>query len=445
MHNVPAEDDGKSYDCACPEHAGDAVQKAWCELKTFWLEYIQFLQSPKAELELSEEFTYDDLVTALEAKPKLATAQLLGLQGSLRGLKGKKGEEARHSKKKSLERIKDYLRYVVHPQDLNWLTYVDSNTGDPRLSREALLDMALWLYGLQDGKKPDSRGGAVDRALRPALPVPFLGSPVGARIVAVANNPGQDDHSRDGFEATQSKNLKRLTFAPDPNGNDDEFQALVPWSMQPASGKPEDLRWDYYHGFFIKGRGTGSAKGDEAKEKVRQNKLPTFFKESHKPDWEPKQLLSRLCRDNYKAYAESAFWVDVIPYPSKDGGADFMKRLYVLAKKANSVPPRGQKSGEIMPSARYSLRLLEALAGSDQSILIFRKPQWHKVLVNTVAAEDRDSLFVTTSAASFPITVGGATREGQVTGKDRMRLTAKEWDDILEQISESDKGALNSL
>lgn len=235
MKNESNKGNNKSYECTCQEHTSDAVQKAWCELRAFWNRYLDVL---KATLPRCEEFTYENL------RPSLARKLGIGCD------KGEWKLDERSLAKFSREELEEYLKYVVHPDDLAWLLGNDDG-GAPRLTDEDLLNMVQFLYSqVRPGNQATKTGASHD--FYPCLPQPFYGSPLDARLVGIFNNPGYDDRTAKAepdvasFEHTQMEQLARFRC------NDSELTQpkLVPCVSdggyyQPKYNPKTGKNWEY--------------------------------------------------------------------------------------------------------------------------------------------------------------------------------------------------------
>ena len=329
------------------QRAGDHVKKAWSELRAFWDEYIDFLESPTKGLGLKEDFSYKDFRESVIAKlggSDAVSADLRDISewvGELQKKSPRRANEkaaaqllkdkASAKLDKKLPKIKDYLRYVVHPKDWSWLC------DDSELKPVDLANMVQFLYSqVPPGKQTAEVGTSLDAY--PCLPQPFYGSPLDASLVSIFNNPGYDSRTVDqepdlaGFELTQKQQLDRFRL---------DSAKLVRPDLVPCVSDG-----GYYQKRF------------NPKSSANRDYLLQYWSDG------------RYDRKRDQALAKRVFHVDLCPYPSYDRGSPFMAAIWKANEK--TICEANEKEDLWMPSQRALLALLKELLISEQRILVFR-------------------------------------------------------------------------
>ena len=311
------------------QRAGDHVKKAWSELRAFWDEYIDFLESPTESptkgLGLKEDFSYKDFRESVIAKlggSDAVSADLRDISewvGELQKKSPRRANEkaaaqllkdkASAKLDKKLPKIKEYLQYVVHPKDWSWLC------DDSELKPVDLAIMVQFLYSqVPPGKQTAEVGTSLDAY--PCLPQPFYGSPLDASLVSIFNNPGYDSRTVDqepdlaGFELTQKQQLDRFRL---------DSAKLVRPDLVPCVSD----------GGYYQKRFNPKSSADYVLQ----------FWSGGEYDWGARRLL-----------AQRVFHVDVCPYQSWDAGSQFMKAIWAA-----------NETGLWMPSQEKLLSLLGML------------------------------------------------------------------------------------
>ncbi|MGQ4537887.1 hypothetical protein ACUH94_05055 [Dermabacteraceae bacterium P7074] len=145
------------------------VKQAWKELLDFWKGYGDELgKTAKSYDELRDDINTDTNRKSIHAAIEAIFSK----------------DEIIANKTKHAGTLAEYLKPLVHPQDLEWMK--DNKNFAP----EHFADLACNLLGLYKLNKIDFDRRRTE--LHPVLPQPFYGSLIKARVISIYNNPGYD-------------------------------------------------------------------------------------------------------------------------------------------------------------------------------------------------------------------------------------------------------------